>query len=115
MNSIEYVKKSHLKGLIKTKKDKWFRKISSNSILKFESEKIKRGDAFIFSAFTLHKSGINKSNKARISLQFRYNDIQDDYFIRNCYPSPYDYAKPIPKIIFKEKPSKHLLKEIFKL
>ena len=115
MNSIEFVKKSHLQGLIKTKKDKWFRKIITDFNFKFETESIKKGDAFFLSAFTLHKSGVNKSSKARISLQFRFNDIQDQYFIKNCYPSPYEYAKPNPKKLFKKNPSKHLLQEIFKL
>ena len=45
----------------------------------------------------LHKSGLNKSVKARVSLQFRFNDLQDKYFVQNGYPSPYDYAKPNPK------------------
>lgn len=115
MNSIKFVKKSHLQGLIKTRKDKWFRKINIDSNFNFETENINKGDAFFLSAFTLHKSGVNKSNKARVSLQFRFNDLQDEYFIKNCYPSPYEYAKPNPKILFKENPSKDLLKKLFKL
>ena len=115
MNSIEFVKKSHLNGLIKTKKDQWFRKINTNENFKFETESIKKGDAFFFSAFMLHKSGLNKSVKARVSLQFRFNDLQDKYFVQNGYPSPYDYAKPNPKILFKKSPSKDLLKKLFKL
>ena len=63
----------------------------------------------------LHKSGLNKSVKARVSLQFRFNDLQDKYFVQNGYPSPYDYAKPNPKILFKKSPSKDLLKKLFKL
>ena len=116
MNSIEYIEQSHLKGLLNSRKNKWFRSISEiNFSNKKKTDLISKGDAFLFSSFLVHKSGINTSKKVRISLQFRFNDLKDDYFIENGYPYPYEYAKPKQKLIVKNKPKKADVKKKFKL
>ena len=117
MNSIEYIEKSHLDGLVLTKRNKWFRSISNSTKLnnKLKTTEISKGDAFLFSSFLIHKSGVNKSKKMRISLQFRYNDLKDDYFIKNAYPYPYEYAKPLHKIIVKKIPTITQIRKKFKL
>jgi ectoine hydroxylase-related dioxygenase (phytanoyl-CoA dioxygenase family) len=117
MNSIEYIESSHLNGLAPTIKDKWFRKIKKikTTTKDIKSINISKGDAFIFSSFLIHRSGINTSNFIRVSLQYRYNDLEDSYFINNGYPYPYEYAKPNDKLIIKKLPSKKQIRKKFKL
>ena len=47
---------------------------------------MKLGEAILFSTFSIHKSGINISDKIRFSLNIRFNDIDsEDYADRNFY------------------------------
>ena len=42
-----------------------------------------------FSMFLIHRTGISSiTKKTRISLGFRYTDINDEYFIRSNYNRP---------------------------
>ena len=114
MNTIEFVPKSHLLGLMNTEKHKWFRRIRNKNLSKFKKININMGDGFFFSSFLIHRSGINNSKKLRISLQYRYNDLKDTYYLKSGLPSPYDYAKPNPKLLVKKLPTSNELKKIFR-
>jgi ectoine hydroxylase-related dioxygenase (phytanoyl-CoA dioxygenase family) len=45
------------------------------------SHPMKAGEVLCFSQFLVHSSGENTSNKVRFSLQIRYSDLEDQYFI----------------------------------
>lgn len=49
--------------------------------------KMNLGDVLVFNAFTIHRSGMNKTNdKIRLSMHFRYNDLSEETFIKRKYP-----------------------------
>ncbi len=52
----------------------------------FVSLPVKVGDAIIFSTMTVHRSGVNKSDRIRWSCAFRYNDAAEESFIKRKYP-----------------------------
>ena len=99
----------------KTYKHKWFEEIKLKKIdINNEVEKkINIGDAFIFSSFLVHRSSINKSNKIRISLQFRYNDLIEKTYIERGFPVNYKHAEPKKKIITRKFPKQKDLENIF--
>jgi ectoine hydroxylase-related dioxygenase (phytanoyl-CoA dioxygenase family) len=46
------------------------------------------GDALFFNTFTVHKSGLNKTSKIRLSAATRYNDLSEQTFRQRGYPPP---------------------------
>ena len=48
----------------------------------------KQGDALAFSSFTVHESGKNVLKTPRCTLLLKFNDLEDDYFIHQGFPSP---------------------------
>lgn len=67
---------SHKKGLIKfANKNRATFEIKKNMHLKEKKIFLKSDEILVFNQFLLHKSGVNTSNKPRISIQLRYNDL----------------------------------------
>lgn len=54
------------------------------------------GDVVFFNSRLIHSSGTNSTEKARVSCQFRYNNLDDSSFKEKGYPHPYAYY-PIKK------------------
>jgi len=77
------------------------------------SVEVNRGDALIFSSFLIHQSGENSTNRPRWSCHFRYNDLNEKYFIHRKFAHSYIY-KPIEELITPDFPSIDLIKETFK-
>jgi len=111
---IEYIKSSHLSGLQKTKDHSWYKAAKYyNEKTQLTKCRPKNNEAILFSSFLLHKSEINRSNKVRISLQYRYNDLSEETFIKRDYPCNYKHAEPKKKLITKNFPNKLNLEKIF--
>ena len=51
----------------------------------FETVNMKSGQALVFSQFLVHKSGYNKSNKVRFSVQLRFTDLADQDYAKSNY------------------------------
>lgn len=116
MGSITYIPGSHKEGLLPTQKHPWFREISSKYTEKFKDTEqiISKGDGFMFSSFLVHKSKENNSKKIRVSLQFRYNDLSEENYIKRGYPCNYIHAIPNKRILRKDIPSKTDILKIYK-
>lgn len=93
---IEVVPKSHLNGLLEVEKDDWYYKLKTEfSDDDYIPVPLNEGDCVVFSSFLVHRSGTNVSTtKARASLQFRYNDIEEPTFVERSYPSTYGSDRP---------------------
>lgn len=52
------------------------------------------GSALIFSPFLVHRSGENRSEHARITANFRFNNAADPGFAARDFPNPFQYAAP---------------------
>ena len=90
LGALKIVPSSHSNGLKKSVKDEWFRKLKhppdDNQFIDVE---MNEGDVLFFSTFLIHKSGNITSDKMRWSVQFRYNNLDEESFIMNKYPNPY--------------------------
>jgi phytanoyl-CoA hydroxylase len=64
----------------------------------------KVGDILIFSAFLIHQSGNNITNKIRWSVQLRYNNLDEPTFIERGYPMAYIY-KPETELVTPDFPT----------
>jgi len=74
---------------------------------------MKRGDALIFSAFLIHRSGTNTTDRIRWSIQLRYNNLEEKTFAERGFPHGYIY-KPVPEIITEGFPTPEQLREAFR-
>tara|TARA_Y100001970_G_C14060290_1_gene763812 strand:+ start:118 stop:876 length:759 start_codon:yes stop_codon:yes gene_type:complete len=92
---LEIVRKKHKQGLLGTKSSAISKKIVSK--LKWEKLKTKPGDVILFGAYTPHRSGPNKTKKARRMMYLTYNakkdgDLRKEYFKnkRISYPPNFE-------------------------
>ena len=74
---------------------------------KFKELLVNPGDLLLFSALTIHKSGINNSDTLKMTVNFRYNNISEKTFIGRNYYNPFKFSAPdsidlknIPKEIY---------------
>lgn len=91
MGPLSVIPGSHLKGLLPSVKDEWYAHVDPEYTPDdaFISVPMKAGDALCFSAFLVHRSGVNTSDRIRYSLQYRYNDLDERTFADRGYPNPY--------------------------
>lgn len=113
LGALEIVPKSHLSGLKTEHFNNGFGMVSLSEQEKKDvlSVEVEVGDALLFSAFLIHQSGENITNKPRWSCHFRYNDLDEPTFIKRKFAHPYIY-KPSEELITKDFPS---LTEISKI
>ncbi len=71
------------------------------------------GDILIFSAFLIHQSGNNITDKIRWSVQLRYNNLDESTFIDRGYPMAYIY-KPETDLVTPNFPTVSQLESVFK-
>jgi len=89
--AVEVIVGSHKQGLYPTVEDEWYRHIEEKDLNgNFVSVPMKAGSALFFSSFLIHQSGENTSDEFRYSLEVRFDDFSEDYYIRESYISPYN-------------------------
>lgn len=93
---LEVIAGSHTWGLLASEKDEWYRSITDTRVhdAAFRPVSVKAGDAIIFSAFLVHRSGINDGTDFRYSMQFRYNDLAEPSFLQRRLPTTYGSDVP---------------------
>ena len=90
---INIVKGSHKNGFISDGGD-------SINDTKFTPVPIKLGKALLFSHWLVHRSGKNRSNNIRFSLQFCFNDLNDKEWAKRKFFFPKKKWVASPKINF---------------
>lgn len=78
----------------------------------FVSFPMSAGDMLIFNAFTVHRSGLNSSEKIRISAHFRYDDCMEPSFIKRKYPR-HRIERRKEGLLFPDFPSKEEVRRYF--
>lgn len=96
LGALEIVPASHKEGLLTVGTIEGLGLVDKYSDKDFTPVELNQGDALFFSSFLVHRSGNNITNSIRWSAHFRYNNMEDPYFIKRNYPHPYIY-KPISK------------------
>jgi phytanoyl-CoA hydroxylase len=113
LGAIEIVPGSHLRGLMTTEVDHGFGKVDEFSDSDFVPVEVRRGDALVFSAFLVHRSGTNATRSIRWSCHFRYNNLAEPTFVERGYPHSFLY-KPQEELITPGFPSPQQLQRIFR-
>ncbi|MDB5122977.1 MAG: Phytanoyl-CoA dioxygenase [Mucilaginibacter sp.] len=113
LGTLQIIPKSHMLGLVESQPDDWFRHVDVTNKNDFVSVNVEAGDALFFSAFLVHQSGDNITESIRWSCHFRYNDLNEETFIKRKYPNPYIY-KPQQELITNDFPSLSELEKIYK-
>lgn len=117
IGTVEFIPGSHLRGLLDSEADEWFRHIKSDRLdnQAFIVPEVNKGDAVIFSSFTVHRSGNNITDRIRWSLHVRYNDLLEDTFLERNFAHPYQVYKPDSEIVTPNFPTEEAMKKTFKL
>jgi hypothetical protein len=113
LGALEVIPGSHKWGLVAGDLENGFGTCKDVSDDQFTSIKVEAGDVLFFSAFLVHRSGNNVTERIRWSCHFRYNDLNEATFKDRKYPCPYKYG-PQPELITPNFPNKELLLEQFK-
>lgn len=112
MGTLEVVPGSHKRGLLRDEPREAFSIVEPIPDSSFQSTDLEVGDALIFSAFLVHRSGTLKKDAIRWSCHFRYNDLREPTFSSRGYPHPYIY-RPIEDLIHPNFPSPGELEGLF--
>ena len=101
LGALEILPGSHRAGLHESSPIDWnfFEVRDPASKNDFQPVELKAGDALFFSAFLVHRSGNNETNRIRWSVHFRYNNAAEKTFIDRAFPNPYLY-QPKGDILF---------------
>lgn len=103
LNVIPY---SHKNGLIPYKKfeGNWPFTLKNDYLMnEFIEVELPSDSIIVFSQMLVHKSGKNESNKPRVTIQIRYNDLMTQEKLTSSFTPIYsDYVKEKQKILLKE-------------
>jgi phytanoyl-CoA hydroxylase len=110
--ALEVVPESHRLGLLAPDLVESFGKVDGFAESDFEPVEVEQGDALIFSAFLVHRSGTNTTDSIRWSCHFRYNDLAEATFIARGYPHAYVY-QPIDQQLTPGFPSAEQVRRFF--
>jgi phytanoyl-CoA hydroxylase len=112
LGALEIVPGSHRRGLLATEVVERFGKVDGFAEADFQPIEVERGDALVFSAFLVHRSGTNSTDSIRWSCHFRYNDLAEPTFIARGYPHAYVYY-PIEQLLTPGFPSPQQVRRVF--
>lgn len=112
LGALEVVPGSHRLGLITSEVVERFGKVDGFVDADFQPIEVQQGDALVFSAFLVHRSGVNSTESIRWSCHFRYNDLAEQTFIERGYPHPYLY-QPSEQLLTPDFPSREAVEHVF--
>jgi hypothetical protein len=111
--ALEVIAGSHRWGLLPAEmRDGYGHPLETVGEESFEPVEVRRGDALFFSAFLVHRSGTNVSDRIRWSCHFRYNNLLEPTFVERGFPHPYVYH-PQEELITPGFPARQLLADLF--
>jgi phytanoyl-CoA hydroxylase len=90
--TIDVMPRTHLLGYLETEELSNPRRFSivDPQIEEFEYEpaEMRFGEAIVFSQLLVHRSGFNRSGRARVTVQTRFSDAAEPDFVRHGFPTP---------------------------
>ena len=99
MGPIEYISGSH-KKVLPSKSGLLLDNLGHKN---FICNEVNLGECLIFSQLLVHRSGINLSKKARISLQIRFNDMSSVEWKKRNFYTVEQKSRELPPPSIKEK------------
>lgn len=96
MGRLQVIPGSHLRGLLPfvgNEAEDYPFSIPAKHIdeADFIEAEVELGDLLLFSAFLIHRSGDNQSNKIRWTCNFRFNDMTCPRFVARHYLNPFQF------------------------
>jgi ectoine hydroxylase-related dioxygenase (phytanoyl-CoA dioxygenase family) len=113
LGPLELIPESHLQGFREHKENEGVPLLVDKSE-GWISVPMNPGDVLVFSYFTVHRSGLNGSDKIRWSMHFRYDDASDPTFIDRKYPKTHIWQR-LDRVIEPGFPSAEQVQNRFKL
>jgi ectoine hydroxylase-related dioxygenase (phytanoyl-CoA dioxygenase family) len=112
---LEIIPRSHLGGLLPTRRDPFGNVIDEMSIdpIRFVPVEAEPGDAVVFSMFTVHRTGVEQRPGIRWAVSLRYNNAAAPDFAAHGYPNPFVY-KSQDNLLFEGFPSPAAVRSVFK-
>lgn len=100
IGALKIIPASHKQGVFKAEKDDWYSRIASTEYSEddFITAEMGIGDLLIFNSFLVHSSGQNITNRARWSIQLRFNNLAEETFIQRGYPYPYSHRPTLDRL-----------------
>lgn len=100
IGALKVIPASHKKGIYKADKDEWYSHIidseyNEDDIIFAEME---AGDLLLFNSFLIHGSGNNITDRARWSIQLRFNNLAEGTFVQRGYPYPYTHRPTLERL-----------------
>ena len=115
LGQIEVIPGSHIEGLLPAEPDEWYMHVRADCIdpSRFRPIPARLGDALIFSAFLVHRSGTNLLSRHRYALQFRFDNLAEPNFVSRSFPTAYVSDRPAPDLVTPGFPSTSELRAVF--
>lgn len=83
---LEISPKTHLQGVLPFENHNGVPVLKNKKKYKLNKISMQKGDMLSFSWFTIHASGENRSNKIRLAVHIRYDDLEEETFKKRKYP-----------------------------
>lgn len=112
LGALEVLPGSHTWGLIDAAVEDGYPEIRGYDDAPFVACELERGDVLLFSAFLLHRSGLNATERIRWSCQLRFNNLAEPSFLARGFPTGYVY-KPKAELLTPGFPSRQELERFF--
>ncbi len=93
MGYLEVSPSSHLWGFQKHEEDGPGYRAVTKDDFGFVPVPMNLGDILFFNTFTMHRSGENTSDKIRVAVNFRFDDVTEQTFRERGYPQPFAYNR----------------------
>jgi phytanoyl-CoA hydroxylase len=115
IGAVEFIRGSHLNGLAESQPDEWYRHIESKNLEEsaFFAAEVQKGDLVAFSAFTIHRSGNNVTDRIRWSMHVRFNDLLEATYADRNFAHPYKVYIPEDGLITPGFPSASQVQSVF--
>ena len=111
--AIEVIPKTHLLGYLETEElsnPRRFLIVDARlkNLLSCPVE-LEFGESVVFSQMLVHRSGYNRTNLPRLTVQLRFVDYSEDSFVENGFPAPTS-----SDLLWKHPPSAEDMKRVFR-
>jgi ectoine hydroxylase-related dioxygenase (phytanoyl-CoA dioxygenase family) len=110
--TIDVMPRTHLLGYLETEERSNPRRFSIVDPLiddiPYEPAEMRLGEAIVFSQLLVHRSGMNTSGRARVTIQTRFSDAAEPEFVRNGFPTPQSSA-----LVWDAPPSREVAEAVF--
>lgn len=118
MGRLEVIAGSHRRGLLDFHPDpaKDYPLATNENLVeaeRFTPVEASVGDVLFFSSFLVHRSGMNQTDRARLTINFRFNNASEPTFVERNFLNPFVY-QVADRLITPGFPARQQVEEVFR-